>query len=140
MAQLLKSTTIGGVSLLDFFYPVGTIYMTSDDDFDPSVQWGGTWQRLANRFIYGRADDGNASGTTGGESTHKLTISEMPSHQHTYERQAIWYSELDNTSTSLGDKTDLANIYKALSDSTGGGQAHNNMPPYYVANIWRRTA
>lgn len=25
-------------------------------------------------------------------------------------------------------------------DSVGGGQAHNNMPPYLVINIWQRTA
>lgn len=29
--------------LLDFFYPVGSYYETSDSSFDPNVVWGGTW-------------------------------------------------------------------------------------------------
>ena len=29
---------------------------------------------------------------------------------------------------------------KGTNSSTGGGQAHNNMPPYLVAYMWKRTA
>lgn len=41
MAQLNDNTTIGGKTLLDFFYPVGSIYETSNPDFNPSDNFGG---------------------------------------------------------------------------------------------------
>lgn len=73
MAQLSKNTTIGGKSLLDYIYPVGTIYHTEDDSFNPSEYWGGVWEKLKGVFILG-ADDTNRteSGLTGGEETHTL--------------------------------------------------------------------
>ena len=33
-------------SILDFFYPVGTIYTTEDKDFNPSTRWGGKWELI----------------------------------------------------------------------------------------------
>lgn len=36
--------------------------------------------------------------------------------------------------------TPLINNTTATNQNTGGSQAHNNMPPYRVVGIWRRTA
>lgn len=41
MAQLRRNTTIDNTSLLDFFYPIGTIYQTNNSNFDTSIYWGG---------------------------------------------------------------------------------------------------
>ena len=41
MALELKKLTIAGKSLLDIFYPVGTIYETVNNTFNPSTEWGG---------------------------------------------------------------------------------------------------
>jgi microcystin-dependent protein len=71
----------------------------------------------------------------GGEYRHKLSISEMPKHQH-YSRR-IPHGKVTNNSyyqvndSSLGhyDNTSYdATEYK--SSPTGGDLAHNNMPPY----------
>lgn len=32
--------------LLDVSYPVGSCYISHDEDFDPNTAWGGTWERL----------------------------------------------------------------------------------------------
>lgn len=60
-------------------YPVGAIYMSSSGT-SPANLFGGTWEQIKD----GRFWQPNASyGGTGGESSHKLSVSEMPGHQHT---------------------------------------------------------
>lgn len=45
LADEIAYTHSGGLftALLDFFYPVGSYYETSDADFNPNTEWGGTW-------------------------------------------------------------------------------------------------
>ena len=120
MAKLLESTTIGGKSLLDFIYPVGTIYHTEDDSFNPSEYWGGTWEKIVDRFIFGA--DSNSK-QVGGEKTHKLTVSEIPSHVHQYDRPPLWFAELTNgTSNVVGTSgTTNVNQYSGYYTSYTGG-------------------
>jgi hypothetical protein len=75
----------------------------------------------------------------GGERSHKLTIDEMPSHSHDTVNDA---SGSDNDSNSNGtaftmDFWDVTpnrrNLMKI--EPTGGGQPHNNMPPYRVVQF-----
>ena len=66
-------------AVLDMFYPVGTLYHTTASAFDPAAAWGGTWERIKDRFLLA-AGTAYAGGSTGGEATHKLTAQEMPSH------------------------------------------------------------
>ena len=57
MAQLLKETTIDGINILDYFYPIGTVYETMKDTFDPNVSWGGTWERIKGKVLVGVDED-----------------------------------------------------------------------------------
>ncbi len=69
----MKTLTIGGTtytikdarmdSLIDMFYPVGSIYETFDGNFDPNVTWGGTWERIIGRVIIGAFDAGELTTT-----------------------------------------------------------------------------
>jgi len=80
-------------------------------------------------------------GQTGGEATHTLTVSELPSHTH----QASGSSDAANTvlpGNSVWAHSDnlvynqSANLQMSPSaiSAVGGGQAHNNMQPYLVLN------
>lgn len=71
--------------LLNMFYPVGSVYETMDSSFDPNKKWGGTWERIKGRVLVGvdeNDDDFKTANKIGGEKTHKLSISEMPTHKH----------------------------------------------------------
>lgn len=82
---------------------------------------------LRNRFVLGSGGEYGV-GVTGGEETHKLTVSEMPSHTHNIGR----YTGGGGGSYDTGI-TELITPLRATSLSyTGGSQPHNNMPPYFA--------
>lgn len=128
-------------SVLDFFYPVGTIYTTEDKDFNPSTRWGGTWELIKDRMIIG-AGNSYAVKSTGGEATHTLTGKEIPPHNHTSPVRFQWYNEVRNgvMFTGWGASNVQVDYTTQYTGYAGEGHAHNNLPPYYSAYIWRRTA
>lgn len=66
--------------LLDLIYPVGSIYW-SKNATNPSYLFGGTWVQIKDKFILAAGTTYKIN-TSGGAATHKLTTSEMPSHNH----------------------------------------------------------
>ena len=120
-------------SLLDFIYPVGSIYL-SFSHVNPGSLFGGTWARIDNAFLWAVDADGEI-GLKGGAKEVTLTTDQIPSHSHgsvysqhaTGTKDKAWYS---TTGTSVA--------YGPV--ETGGGKAHNNMPPYIQVSAWRRTA
>lgn len=65
-------------TLLDIFYPVGSVYISTINT-NPASFLGGTWVAISNENAVLRAS--NTFGLTGND-THKLTDSEIPSHHH----------------------------------------------------------
>ena len=122
-------------------YPVGSIYMTTEG-ISPAEKFGGAWEQIKDRFLLG---SGTATlGATGGEATHTLTINEMPSHNHSRLTHPQGWAENNlNGSEILTRKQHsgaTAAVTKAYEGYTGGGAAHNNMPPYLTVYMWRRLA
>lgn len=142
---------------VDLIYPVGSIYM-SVNVTNPKELFGGTWERIRGRFLLG-ASNSYAAGSRGGEATHTLTDDEMPTHGN-HLMQGSMYQELDDTESSYRSNTlylsknaltSTGSINRGWKDWNGGemypagklkggGQAHNNMPPYLAVYIWKRTA
>ena len=113
---------------------------TLDTEAKVKAIYGGTkWTKIEGRFLLG-ASSSYKINTTGGEATHKLTVDEMPSHNHSFPKKAAeYYPGADNT---LGGSyaTRVSGAYFSSTNNTGGGKAHNNMPPYKAVYIWERTA
>lgn len=89
------------IDLLNYTYPVGSIYI-SVTATNPGTFFGGTWERIKDRFLLASGDI-YANGATGGEATHTLTSSEMPSHTHTFTGKA--HSHGLNSHTHTYDKS-----------------------------------
>ena len=126
-------------NILEVAYPVGAIYL-SINSTNPSSLFGfGTWERIEDRFLLG-ASSTYVAGTTGGETSHILTVDEMPSHSHTFLRHQFDRNDGDNGTDVYGANNKTLPQVNATTDAAGGGQAHNNMPPYLVVYMWKRVS
>lgn len=72
--------------ILEQIYPVGAIYISTSNT-SPSNIFGGTWEKIEDKFLLASGSTYN-NGSTGGEATHTLTEGEMPNHAHDYYRPA----------------------------------------------------
>lgn len=117
-------------------YPVGAIYMSINSASPADLFGFGTWERVKDRFLLA-AGDSYAAGGTGGEATHTLTIDEMPKHNHTI-RWGYGSGSADPTRARIDANSPEAPWPNSA--YTGGGEPHNNMPPYLTVYVWRRTA
>lgn len=126
-------------------YPVGSIYM-SVSNAPPSELFGfGEWEQLKDTFLLCAGDSYNG-GSTGGEAEHTLAINEMPSHSHqiktdmnvdAYNIEWPAWTEWTTGWTQQANTPDAPPTYVTY---TGGGEAHNNMPPYITVFAWKRVA
>ena len=120
-------------------FPVGFIISVDNAEFNPNTSWGGTWERLKGRVIVGVDEDDsdfNISSKTGGEKEVTLTSNEIPPldvnliggrlGSHGTQELIYWNGGTIN--------------YEGVGKTVGGGQPHNNMPPYYTAYQWIKTA
>ena len=143
--------TVGSKTLLNLIYPVGSIYM-SVNSTSPATLFGGTWEQLKNRFLIGCGDT-YAAGASGGAATHTLSVDEMPTHGNHLYAPGDWigqgasggkYLNTDANMSSYGSSGRgwvlSSNEAYPAGYTTGGGKAHNNMPPYLAVYIWKRTA
>ena len=162
----LEDKNLTLVHLLNYIYPVGSIYM-SVNNVSPSTFLGGSWEQIQDTFLL-CAGSSYMAGSTGGEATHTLTQAETPAHTHTRgtmeisgvtyvysynvdnNSNSVLYQQLSNDNCLSSGSTQGYNYnqlnFKAsrnwtgATSSVGGNAAHNNMPPYLAVYVWKRTA
>ena len=133
------SNYVKASELLNKIYPVGAIYISTSST-NPKNLFGGTWEQIKDRFLLSAGNSYNAGGT-GGESSHRLTVNEIPSHAHSMRVQ--WGDYAADANINAGAGTGGASFKVDKGDTTGysgGNGYHNNMPPYLVVYMWKRTA
>ena len=147
--QGITSTELAPSERWQNAYPVGSIYMNASDSTDPSVLLGfGTWAAFgAGRVPVGidsSDTDFDTAEETGGAKTHTLTKQEIPPHTHSYTRKGTTTGGSlsggdPNSVGEFSDSTGGGNIGEN-SDGTGNASPHNNLQPYIVVYMWKRTA
>lgn len=131
-------------NILEMIYPIGSIYM-SVVNANPKDLFGfGEWEvwcsgRVPVGVYYADSDFDTAE-KYGGEKYHTLTTGEIPSHAHSY---VVNIQHGDGTTVSGESLTSGLTLggrrrYTDGTYGTGGGGAHNNMPPYLVCYMWKR--
>lgn len=130
-------------SMLDY-YPIGSYFWTSDADYNPEDSMGGEWELMDEGITLVSAGQTYTvqSGTSkdGGEETVTLNTNQIPSHTHPSPSNGQF---IINKSQSSGYAFAFSagSYYRMAASETGargGGQAHENMPPYKAAYCWHR--
>jgi hypothetical protein len=127
-------------------YPVGSVYVNAAVSTNPATLLGvGTWEAYGEgRVPVGKASSGtfDTLGATGGSETQALTEANLPAHSHSMGTQ-------NQTNISIHDRqiTFLDPFWSGFgggsarsTGNTGDGTAHNNLQPYIVVYMWKRTA
>ena len=138
--ETLKAQVINAV------YPKGAVYCSSAST-SPNTLFVCSWTRIKDKFILA-AGDTYSAGSTGGAAKVTLTVNEMPSHTHELHTNAQFTvangqgtgaSGIPAGNSGWGSIWN-AHWYTLWNSSTGGGQAHENMPPYVTYYCWERTS
>ena len=144
--QVSFTTLTGVTATIANAYPVGSLYMNATNATNPGTLLGfGTWTAFGEGRVLIGIDssdtDFDTAEETGGSKTHTLTESQIPSHRH----------QVGSTDSSAGfggaagNQEFVQNFGSGIgtpcnTSFTGGGSAHNNVQPYIVVYMWKRTA
>lgn len=113
-------------------HPVGSLYWSSQST-DPSTLFGGTWERVKDKFIMA-AGDTYAPGSPGGLPTAKftpsgtvqphsftLTANQLPSHTHSLNEHTHGIPKLSGTAKSAGAHTHKSDYPNWVEAAEGEG-------------------
>ncbi len=159
---------ISAVDFFLQIYPIGCTYESSDPT-SPAELFGGYWTPIEGRFTIG-ASSTYPAGSTGGSAAVTLTENQIPAHTHgriSLTGYVPTRSLTNKTSNIFGTSSGIVSTPRSSAEftggisfsgidstkgwditvdashehsSVGGGQSHNNMPPYVAYYKWERVA
>lgn len=129
--------------------PVGTIYENRYDISDEINRYFvGVWERYGNGCTTVGVDESDSdfsmSNKTLGEKTHKLTINEMPNHNHpsgSSYTNSFFYVKYNEGEQGYGSYNGPDPYHMTVQNTVsgqGGGQSHNNIQPSITVYRWVR--
>ena len=127
-------------------YPVGSIYYNAEVATNPATLLGfGTWEAYAaGRVPVGKASSGtfDTLNATGGSETQALTEANLPAHSHSMGQQVSFNVSIHDRQITVLDPfwSGFGGGSARSTGNTGSGTAHNNLQPYIVVYMWKRTA
>ena len=116
--------------LMKLIYPVGSLYWSSKST-NPASLFGGTWVQIKDRFVLACGDTYKTVGATGGASSVTLSVSNMPSHSHSFSGSGTTGGMSANSTGSLytnrsilGDSHSTSGSIEAWKDSNGANGSY----------------
>ena len=112
--------------LMKLIYPVGSLYWSSKST-NPASLFGGTWVQIKDRFVLACGDTYKTVGETGGASSVTLSVSNMPSHNHSFSWSGSHshgvsdpgHSHKGNTSENGAHRHTIGFAYEFYGDENG---------------------
>lgn len=157
------------IEKLSHLYDVGAVFI-SFENVDPSVLFGGTWEKIEDEFLLASSSS-VAAGTLGGNNnkTIVLTNDQVPKHSHHLNSQVVAFSSISPNCGFGSGANEVASVgyidqqggwgqtiggytYTALGRGseqerfpTAEEQVPNPInfdviPNYIAVNVWRRIA
>lgn len=144
-----------------FVPPVGFIW-TSGSSTSPAAYFSGTsWTQMTDRFLIG-AGDWYGLGSTGGATSHTLSVAEMPAHSHggsisavgdhqhtitdaggsSIQAESSWIStgKRNFSTTTVSFDGSGSHSHSVSIGYTGSGWGFSLMNPYIGKYMWRRVS
>lgn len=129
-------------NLWEKIYPVGAIFISASNT-SPETLFGGKWEQIKDKFLLSAGNTYTAASTGGSETTtlsvsnipshdhtytkansvgsHTLTVDEIPSHSHILPTSSFAVSQWSGAGACVGGSAVNNSIQK-----TGGGKGHNH--------------
>lgn len=140
--------------LFELIYPVGSIYMSYDNNFNPSKTFGGKWIPIYDKYLYAVGNESNVSiSTVVGEwghgtnfngkefsHTHTLSIKETPYRYHTF-TDTSFVSNVSYESNWGSGSISKSFAYGLNSQQLQTANAQNTLAwhkPTVGLKVWRR--
>lgn len=128
-------------------YPIGSYYETSDENFDPNIEFGGTWLEDTQGRVLVSADSGtfDTVGDTGGAETvsHFHWQSGGGDADHIYElTNSAAASEGLSSRITTKSRVSVPGTGEsgAMRQTTTYTETTSTLQPYVVVKRWHRTA
>lgn len=117
------------LGIFDLIYPVGSLYM-SVNDVSPATLFGGTWERIEDRFILA-AGSTYGAGEMGGAASASFTID---AHKHSI----TTYNNVKFVAAAVTSGSYDIPITGTTNGAGGVTKNISTLPPYLAVYVWRR--
>lgn len=137
---LEKYTTeqVKALGIFDAIYPVGSLYI-SVNDVSPAVLFGGTWEKIEDRFLIG-ASATYPAGETGGDTQHR----HISPNGYNAANGFLGMSFAQGTE-QVQINSSFAALNMAVTEGSGNynwklpkTDSVSHMPPYLPVYMWQR--
>lgn len=124
------------------YYPVGSIYQSTDPT-SPAALFGGTWEQIASERVLMGASSSHAAGSTVKAGLPNITgsfVADVKNGEH----KVSGAFTAGNVIASTGEYNSFSDVYKFSLDASKSnaiyGRSATVQPAAYYVHIWRRVA
>ena len=142
----INGEDLAGKEFYEYVRTEGAVLFSFNPDFSPAALYGGSWEKITDRFLIG-AGGSYTLGSTGGEATHEHNVTGV-THLFRPESTTFLYKYYQNNKYWVSDNGfTVSTVFERVTENIPGGietkgetNMVQNIPPYIAVNIWRRVA